>query len=132
MELTERQKQLFEYIKSHDKVSQWDIYKNVEGYEWNFNNKTHDHCPTIWHDIMCINEDMTKPIIITKDFEYWIGSEEETKQYLIDLWIKLAGRLHRHWHYVKKARKHGQIYEDFDEELHTVYEAWKVKNHIED
>lgn len=71
--------------------------------------KTHDHCSAIWKDIKDNNESFEhEHIIISKNFEYWIGSKEENKQYLKDLWKALAPRLTRYWNYCKKVGLDGQ------------------------
>ena len=128
MKLTTRQKELFEYIKAHGKVSQRDIFLNVKGYKWNTDPNIHDHCHGIWNDIARLNKDEEKPIIISKNHMYWIGDKEETKQYLKDLWLQLAPRLCRHWRLVKKGKRHGQLQLDFDSELTETFEAWLDKN----
>lgn len=112
--LTPRQWQLLRFITyasltEHRKVSQRDIVNNVVGYEWNDEITAHDHCPSIWNDIKDINLSYeTDKVIISKNFEYWIGSEEETKAFIDKLWNDLEARLIRYWAYLKKVRRNGQ------------------------
>lgn len=127
--MTDRQKDLYNFIASHIKVTQRQIYDNVSGYTWNYNRHSHDRCPAIWHDIMAINKEHSKPIIIMKNFEYWIGTKQETKEFLAELWLRIVPKLHRYWKLVKKAKRNGQVEIDFDEYVETVYKAWRTKNH---
>lgn len=112
--LTPRQWQLLNFIKNaslveHRKVSQKDIVNNVVGYEWNEDEKCHDHCPTIWNDIKDINLSYeTDKLIISKNFEYWLGNEEETKAFIDKLWNDLEARLIRYWAYLKKVKRNDQ------------------------
>ena len=112
--LTPRQWELYRLIKhnslvEHRKTTQREIYEKVRGYEWNEDDKIHDHCPAIWTDIKDNNESLEHDkIIISKRFEYWIGSEEETQRFLRDLWKALAPRLHRYWAFVNKTKMDGQ------------------------
>lgn len=116
VELTIRQKQLYWLIEhnslvEHRKTTQREIYDKLQryGYEWNDDEKTHDHCSAIWNDIASINENVyARKLIISKDFEYWIGSERENQEYIKSLWRALAPRLHRYWKYLKKTMEHGQ------------------------
>ena len=79
------------------------------GYEWNDDEKCHDHCPAIWKDITDNNLSFEhQKIIISKNFEYWIGNEEETKEFIDDLWQQLAPRLMRYWAYKSKVSQNGQ------------------------
>ena len=132
--LTDRQKELFNYIyeisEKGEKVSQWDIYTQIGGYTWNSNPFIHDNCPQIWHDIARLNMENDKPIIITKDNTYWIGTKQETKEFLKKLWIDLAPRLCRHWRLVKKAKRNGQVEIDFDKELEEVFTAWRIEHNM--
>lgn len=91
------------------KTTQREIYDSVNGYEWNDDEKCHDHCPAIWTDITANNLSFSHDkIIISKNFEYWIGNEKETQEFLNDLWNQLAPRLMRYWFYKAKVRKNGQ------------------------
>ena len=106
--LTPRQWEMYRLIKynslvEHRKTTQREIYEKVSGYEWNNDEKAHDHCSAIWKDIKDNNESLEhQHIIISKDFNYWIGNEEETRQFLNDLWKALEPRLSRYWNYYKK------------------------------
>ena len=95
-------------LVEHRKTTQKEIYEKVSGYEWNSDEKCHDHCPAIWKDIKDNNESLEHDkIIISKNFKYWIGSEEETQRFLRDLWKALAPRLHRYWAYTQKTKMDG-------------------------
>lgn len=113
--MTERAKATYKLIYensfvNHRKTTQREIYENVRGYEWNESETAHDHCSAIWSDIAEINEsDDADQVIISKNFEYWIGTQEETEKYLKGLWKALAPRLHRYWYYVKKIKLNGNI-----------------------
>ena len=96
-------------LVEHRKTTQREIYEKVSGYEWNNDEKAHDHCPAIWSDIAANNQSLEhNKIIISKSFEYWIGTEEETNQFLQDLWKALEPRLTRYWNYYKKLKRHNQ------------------------
>lgn len=111
--LTPRQWALWRLIEhnsliEHRKTSQREIFENVEGYEWNEKETCHDHCPAIWADINANNEsDYHDKIIISKDFEYWIGSQRETEAFLRRLWRQVSPRLKRFWKYTKKTKLDG-------------------------
>ena len=96
-------------IVLHKKTTQREIYDSIRGYEWNNDEKCHDHCPAIWNDITKNNLSFSHDkIIISKNFEYWIGNEEETQEFLNDLWNQLAPRLMRYWFYKSKVARNGQ------------------------
>lgn len=113
-ELTPRQWALYRLIYNnslvlHKKTTQREIYDSINGYEWNDDEKCHDHCPTIWKDITDNNLSFSHDkVIISKNFEYWIGNKEETQEFLDDLWNQLAPRLMRYWFYKNKVAKNGQ------------------------
>lgn len=93
----------------HRKTTQREIYESINGYEWNDDEKCHDHCPAIWNDITANNLSFSHDkIIISKNFEYWLGNEEETQEFLNDLWNQLAPRLMRYWFYKEKIKRNGQ------------------------
>ena len=112
--LTPRQWELYRLIKynsvvEHRKTTQREIYEKVSGYEWRDDPKAHDHCVAIWKDIKDNNESLEHDgIIISKNFEYWLGSETETKEFLKSLWKQLAPRLTRYWNYYKKIDQNRQ------------------------
>lgn len=112
--LTPRQWALYRLIfhnsmVEHRKTDQKEICEKVRGYEWNDDTKAHDHCVGIWTDVTANNLSMEHDhIIIMKRYTYWIGSENENKEFLIKLWNDLSGRLHRYWFYVKKIGMDGQ------------------------
>ena len=98
-------------LVEHRKTSQKEICDKLSeyGYVYDNNELVHDHCVAIWKDIKDNNESMEhQKIIISKNFEYWIGSEEETNLFLKDLWKALEPRLSRYWNYYKKLKKHNQ------------------------
>lgn len=111
--LTPRQWALYRLIHhnsfvEHRKTSQKEICDSIKDYEWVDDEKVHDHCVAIWKDIKDNNESLEhEKIIISKNFEYWIGDEKETKQFLRDLWKALAPRLNRYWNYVHKTKMDG-------------------------
>ena len=108
------------------KTTQKEIVDKVSGYEWNDNPKVHDHCSQIWHDINAINMNVvkakTKGFIIIKNFEYWIGSEEETKKYRDTLMERMKPLLARYWLLSKYIEENGK-YDLFEE---TFKELFKV------
>ena len=112
--LTPRQWLLLNFIKynsfmEHRKTTQREIYENIDGYEWNDRDNCHDHCPAIWNDIKDINLSYeTDKLIISDNFEYWVGNEQETKSFIDKLWNDLEPRLVRYWAYLKKIERDGQ------------------------
>ena len=133
--LTPRQWNVYNLIKhnslvEHRKTTQREIYECVLGYEWNSDEKAHDHCPAIWKDIVENNLSYEHDkIIISKNFEYWVGNEEETKEFLDDLWQQLAPRLHRYWFYKTKVERNGQG-KLYDKNLNPV-EDTKAREFVE-
>ena len=134
--LTTRQWQLLNFIKNasfneHRKVSQKDICNNVVGYEWNDDPKCHDHCVPIWNDIKDINLSYeTDKLIISDNFEYWVGDEQETQEFLDKLWNDLSPRLVRYWAYLKKVARNGQG-QLFSRKLQPIDDSSKARNYIE-
>lgn len=112
--LTPRQWALYRLIYNnslvlHRKTTQREVYESISGYEWNDDPTAHDHCSAIWSDITANNLSFSHDkVIISKNFEYWIGNEEETQEFLNDLWNQLAPRLMRYWFYKSKVAKNGQ------------------------
>lgn len=114
--LTPRQWALWRLVEhnslvEHRKTTQKEICEQLGeyGYVWNNEPSVHDHCTMIWNDIKDNNESLEhNKIIISKNFEYWIGSEEETKEFLDNLWKALEPRLTRYWNYYKKVKRHNQ------------------------
>ena len=134
--LTNRQKALLKYIEEnslihHRKTTQKEICKYINGYEWNYDEKCHDHCPAVWKDIKDINlSDETDYVIISKDFEYWIGNKEETQEFLNQLWKDLCPRLVRYWNYKTKVARNGQG-QLFSTKLNPIDENSKARAFIE-
>lgn len=112
--LTPRQWALYRLIYTNSlvlqkKTTQKEICDSIRGYEWNDSETAHDHCPTIWNDITANNLSFSHDkIIISKDFEYWIGNEEETQNFIDTLWKQLEPRLMRYWFYKEKVKRNGQ------------------------
>lgn len=114
--LSSRQWALLNLIKQNSfvgkrKTSQREICDALKeyGYEWNEDEKCHDHCTAIWNDIKDINLSFdTDKIIIAYRFEYWIGDEEQTRAFIDKLWNDLAPRLSRYWSYLHKVNRNGQ------------------------
>lgn len=124
--LTQRQKDLYNLIAynslvEHRKTTQREICDIIIEYEWKETSEsTHDHCSAIWTDICKINLSHEKDqVIISDNFEYWIGNKEETKAFLDKLWSDLEPRLKRYWAYLKKIRRNGQG-QMYDEETNTI------------
>ena len=136
--LTPRQWALFNLIYhnsmvEHRKTTQREVCDRLGeyGYKWNSDEKCHDHCTIIWTDITKLNlSGENDKVIINQDFEYWIGNEEETKQYLDDLWSDLMPRLIRYWNYTRKISKHGQG-QLFSTRLDPIDENSKARKFIE-
>lgn len=112
--LTPRQWEVWRLIKhnsleEHRKTTQKEIVDKVKGFVWNDDEKAHDHCVALWSDIKANNESLEHDkIIISKNFEYWIGSERETKEFIAGLWKALSPRLQRYWRYLHKIGLDGQ------------------------
>lgn len=102
----------FNSMTLHRKTTQREIYDSLGseyGYEWNDDPTSHDHCSAIWKDVTDNNQSFEHDhIIISNDFEYWIGSKRETEAFLRKLWRDISGRLSRYWDYVKLLGYDGQ------------------------
>lgn len=113
-ELTPKQWALYRLIYTnsmvlHKKTSKREIYESIRGYEWNDDPNVHDHCSAIWKDVVDNNLSFSHDkIIIAKNDEYWLGNEEETEEFLNDLWNQLFPRLQRYWFYKAKIKRNGQ------------------------
>lgn len=127
--LTPRQWALYRLIERnskiwHRKTTQREIYDELSsyGYEWNDSPTAHDHCSAIWGDVAENNLSLEHDaIIISNNFEYWIGSKRETERFLQKLWKDLSPRLNRYWNYVRKVGYDGQG-KIYDKNLNPVYE----------
>lgn len=123
---------LIEYnsFVEHRKTTQKEICDKL-GYEWNDDEKCHDHCVAIWNDIKDINLSReTDKVIISKNFEYWVGNEEETQEFIEKLWRDLEPRLTRYWAYLKKVERNGQgIF--IDRKGKVIDENSKARRYIE-
>lgn len=91
------------------KTTQREICDTIPDFKWNDDITAHDHCTAIWTAIKNNNESgMHEKIIISHNFEYWIGSHEEEKVFLDKLWSDLLPRLKRYWNYSQKIKQDGQ------------------------
>lgn len=137
-ELTPRQWALYRLIRhnslvEHRKTTQKEICIALRqyGYKWDEDEKCHDHCTAIWKDVKDNNESYEHDkIIISKNFEYWIGNEEETQEFLNQLWKDLCPRLVRYWNYKTKVERNGQM-QLFSKKLNPIDESSKARNFIE-
>lgn len=114
VELTSRQWALWRLIEhnslvEHRKTTQKEICEKIEGYVYKERKNSTDCCSAIWSDVKQNNESLEHDkVIITKNYEYWIGSEQETKIFILNLWKQLAPRLHRYWFLLNKIKRDGQ------------------------
>ena len=137
-ELTPRQWALYRLIRynslvEHRKTTQKEICDKLGeyGYKWDEDEKCHDHCVPIWKDIKDNNESYEHDkIIISKNFEYWIGNEEETQEFLNQLWKYLCPRLVRYWNYKEKVARNGQMLL-FSRRMNPIDENSKARAFIE-
>lgn len=137
-ELTPRQWALYRLIKynslvEHRKTTQREICDKLSdyGYKWDDDEKSHDHCTAVWKDIKDNNESYEHDkVIISKNFEYWIGNEEETKEFIDKLWSDLCPRLVRYWNYKTKVARNGQG-QLFSTKMNPIDENSKAREFIE-
>lgn len=111
--MTSREWLVYNIIKVNSlkglKTTQKQLCSLVDGLVYNDDIKSHDHCSALWGIIKNINEsDEIDKIIISDNFEYWIGNEEETIEYLNTLWGRIMPKLERYWGLVKKTKLNGQ------------------------
>ena len=114
--LTPRQWALYRLIYNNSMVSlrkttKREVYETLKdyGYEWNDSETTHDNCSAIWNDITANNLSFAHDkIIISKNDEYWIGTQQDTEEFIDSLWSQLAPRLMRYWFYKTKIKGNGQ------------------------
>ena len=69
-------------------------------------------------------------IIITDKYVYWIGSEEETTEYLNRCWDALVPSLDRYWKMIKKAKRNGQ-YKIFSTRGDIIDDNSKARRYVE-
>lgn len=123
-ELTTRQQNLYKLIEYNSlvngrKTTQREVCDTIAGFNWNDSETAHDHCTPLWSDINAINycADATLKMIIYKNFECWLASEEEAREYIKEYFEKsIAPRLSRLNNWKKKLKEEGQfdlIIEDF-------------------
>lgn len=80
-----------------------------EHYKWNDDIKIHDHCVMIWSDIKNLNLSYEiEKIVISDNYEYWLGDQQETTDFINGLWKDLFPRLSRYWAYKRKVSRNGQ------------------------
>ena len=90
------------------RTSQKEIAERL-GLKWNDDIKAHDPCPKIWTMISHINLSFeVEKIIITHEFNYWLGGELETQVFMDKLWQDIMPRLTRYWTFLKKLKRNGQ------------------------
>lgn len=112
--LTPRDWELYRLIYHNSLVenrhtTQKEICDKIDGFTWNDDITAHDHCVAIWTSVKNNNESYEhEKIIISNNFEYWIGTHGEDKVFLDKLWNDLQPRLKRYWKYLKKVRANGQ------------------------
>ena len=137
-ELSPRAWALYRLIKhnslvEHRKTTQKEICDKLAdyGYKYDDEKKSHDHCTAVWKDIKDNNESYEHDkIIISKNFEYWIGNEEETQEFLNQLWKDLCPRLVRYWNYKTKVARNGQG-QLFSTKMNPIDENSKARAFIE-
>ena len=110
--LTPEEWELYRIIRENSymgkKTTQKEICDRL-GLNYNNDPKAHDHCPKVWTMISHLNLSAEiEKVIITHEFTYWLGGEEETKVFIDKLWNDLEPRLVRYWAYLKKIKKNGQ------------------------
>ena len=63
----------------------------------------------VWSDIKNLNLSYEiDKIVISENFEYWLGDQEQTKEFINGLWDDLFPRLSRYWAYKRKVARNGQ------------------------
>ena len=133
--LLPRQWELYRLIRDNSymgrKTTQKEICDTIPDYIWNDEPSSHDHCTMVWSDIKEINlSPRLEKLIISKNFEYWIGTKEETEEFIDDLWKALAPRLFRYWHYKRKIAADGQG-KLLGDDLNPIDEDSKARTYIE-
>lgn len=80
-----------------------------EYYQYNRELTAHDPCPAVWKDITALRKSYSvDKIIISDNFTYWIGDQQETTDFINGLWDDLFPRLSRYWAYKRKLSRNGQ------------------------
>lgn len=129
-ELTTRQWRTHDLILRNSEegreTTQREIYENYpyaedrkDGYVWNDNPKTHDHCSAVWADVDAINaSDVVHKVIICNNFVYKMAeNEEEVRAFINGLyWNKAMAKLWRYSNLLRKVRRSGQTRLSFDDE----------------
>lgn len=89
----------------------YDPEERKDGYVWNENPKSHDHCSAVWHDINNINQEQDKKPIIYGDYVYLVPHNFKElalfckKHY----WDKAMLSLVRCSNLLRKGKKDGTI-----------------------
>ena len=115
-DLTQRQKDLIEFLEDGQHRTIYEVVAFVDGYEFSNNPKAHDPCPAVCTDIHTINNSNYEKIIVIDNFTYYIATEQEAKDYLNKLQDSLIPRLVRYWNIKKKTENDGQAQFDFRDE----------------
>lgn len=111
--LTPEEWELYRIIRENSEVwnrktTQKELCERL-GLKYNDDPKAHDPCPKIWTMISHLNlSGEIEKIIITHEFNYWLGGEKETQVFLDKLWQDIEPRLFRYWTYLKKVKRNGQ------------------------
>ena len=136
--LTPRQWALYRLIRENTeagrKTTQEEICEKVEGYTYLPKEAGHDRCPAIWVDIE--GEDglnfspSIQKIVIQRNFEYWIGNEDEVEDYLAYKWNMIMPRLMRYWALRSKVRNDGQC-QLFDCDGKLIVDGSKARGYVE-
>lgn len=115
-DLTERQKELIEFLSDGEKRTIYEVVAFVDGYEFSTNKNAHDPCPAVCTDIHTINNSNYEKIIVIDNFTYYIATEQEAKDYLEKLKSSLVPKLVRYWNIKKKTENNGQAQYDIRDE----------------
>ena len=144
-ELTRREWATYNLIKANSemglKTTQQEIVENYkydplirkDGYKWNDDPRTHDHCSSIWIDIERINFNYKiEKIIIADNFIYHLAADESEvlefakQKYLIPALRKLK----RHYNIVNKVNVNGR-YKLIDNNGKVFTENSKARHYIQ-
>lgn len=121
MELTTRQKATYDLIiancskgiitRKKEIVENYPFDRDVrkDGYVWNDNPKSHDHCSTVWEDIDIINK-VKSEIIISRNGKYWVATKGEALRYMSDYFdAHCSPALKRYWNIYRKLQAHDTV-----------------------
>lgn len=108
-----------------------------DGYVWNDDPRTHDHCSTIWHDLDKINgqDNMPKAIIWDEDYNYKIAEDRDEADAFCKrmYWSKAMAKLWRYGNIMRKVNRDGQTRIMFTDETEA-RDYWQTffHNHLDD